>query len=237
MRRADRFFEILQLLRRASGPRTADAIANELETSKRTIYRDIAVLAARGVPIRGEAGVGYVLQHGFFLPPLTLNLDEVEAVALGAQWVAAHADPSLARAALDVLAKVAAMLPEATRTLIQDPVVGTPPSREVQMDHGLDFVRLRTWCRQGRKLELAYVDASGHASERTVWPFIVGYVPTSRVLAAWCELREDLRIFRLDRVVSVRFLEDRYPESPTALRRRWLAAMRARRANAEVVLP
>ena len=89
MRRADRLFEIIQVLRRASAPLTADAIAAELETSKRTIYRDIGALIAQRVPIRGEAGVGYILERGFDLPPLMLTSDEIEAVALGAQWVMA----------------------------------------------------------------------------------------------------------------------------------------------------
>jgi len=99
MRRADRLFEIIQVFRRARAPLTAEAIAEEPETSKRTIYRDIATLIAQRVPIRGEAGIGYVLERGFDLPPLMLTTDEVHAVVLGAQWVVAHADPALARGA------------------------------------------------------------------------------------------------------------------------------------------
>ena len=126
MRRADRLFEIIQVFRRARGPLTADAIAAELETSKRTIYRDIAALIGQRVPIRGEAGIGYVLEQGFDLPPLMLTSDEIEAVVLGAQWVAAHADPALAKAAAAVLAKVTAVVPEGLRAVIEDPAVGTP---------------------------------------------------------------------------------------------------------------
>ena len=99
MRRADRLFQIIQVLRRTRKPLTADAIAAELETSKRTIYRDIATLIEQRVPIRGEAGMGYILEKGFDLPPLMLTPDEIEAAVLGAQWVAGHADPVLARAA------------------------------------------------------------------------------------------------------------------------------------------
>ena len=105
---------------------TAQQIAAELETSKRTIYRDIDALVAQRVPIRGEAGVGYILEHGFDMPPLMLTVDEVEAVALGARWVVTHADAGLARAALDVLAKVAAILPQHLRPVIDDPAVGIP---------------------------------------------------------------------------------------------------------------
>src|ERR1700759_2039056 len=106
MRRADRLFQIIQVLRRTRKPLTADAIALELETSKRTIYRDIADLMAQRVPIRGEAGVGYVLEGGFDLPPLMLTAVEVEAAVLGAQWVMSRGDPDLARAAQDLIAKI-----------------------------------------------------------------------------------------------------------------------------------
>lgn len=224
MRRADRLFEILQVLRRASGPITADAIAAELETSKRTIYRDIAALMNRRVPIRGEAGVGYVLERGFDLPPLMLTADELEAVLLGAQWVVAHTDPGLARAARDVVAKIAAIAPDALRRIVDDPTVGTLPSQRADTD--LDVSRLRQWSRLGRKLTLDYVDGHGQTSARTVWPFFVGYTSATRILAAWCELRGDFRIFRLDRIGAVRFSDERYPERAAVLRRRWLAIVR-----------
>lgn len=227
MRRADRLFEILQVLRRSSGPITADAIAAELETSKRTIYRDIAALMNRRVPIRGEAGVGYVLERGFDLPPLMLTADELEAVLLGAQWVVAHTDPGLARAARDVVAKIAAIAPEALRLIVDDPTVGTLPSARTDRTD-LDVSRLRQWSRLGRKLTLDYVDGHGEASARTVWPFFVGYTSATRILAAWCELRGDFRIFRLDRIRSVAFSDVRYPERAAVLRRRWLVIVRER---------
>ncbi|TXN19558.1 YafY family protein [Methylobacterium sp. WL9] len=229
MRRADRLFEIIQVLRRASGPLTADRIAAELETSKRTIYRDIDALVAQRVPIRGEAGVGYVLERGFDLPPLMLTTDEVEAVALGAQWVVAHADAGLARAALGVLAKIAAIVPEDLRPVIDDPAVGTPPSRHRDDDH-VDVARLRIWCREGRKLAIGYVDETGAASERVIRPFMVGYVATVRVVMAWCELRQHFRVFRPDRLGTVAFLDERYPERSVTLRRRWLATRGEKRA-------
>lgn len=228
MRRADRLFEIIQTLRRASGPMTAERIAVELETSKRTIYRDIDALVAQRVPIRGEAGVGYILERGFDLPPLMLTADEVEAVALGPQWVVVHGDDTLARAALDVLAKVAAIVPEDLRGLIDDPAVGTPPRRTRDDDH-VDVARLRRWSREGRKLAIGYVDERGRASERVFRPFLVGYVALVRVVAAWCEMREDFRIFRTDRLTWVRYLDERYTDHPVALRRIWLKTMRDKR--------
>ena len=234
MRRADRLFEIIQVLRRARRPLTADAIAAELETSKRTIYRDIAALIGQRVPIRGEAGIGYVLGQGFDLPPLMLTSDEIEAVVLGAQWVAAHADPALAKAAAAVLAKVTAVVPEGLRAVIEDPAVGTPPAWQERGDAAIDVAKLRAWCLQGRKLSMRYVDDAGRASDRTVWPFLVGYRDSTRVLMAWCELRRDFRMFRTDRLQAVEFLEQRYPERRATLRRRWLATMAERRAPAPV---
>ena len=115
MRRADRLFQIIQILRRERRPVTAAAIASELETSKRSVYRDIADLLGQRVPIRGEAGIGYVLEGGFDLPPLMLTPDEIEAAVLGAQWVSGRGDPLLARAARDLTAKIAAAVPERAR--------------------------------------------------------------------------------------------------------------------------
>jgi len=229
MRRADRLFEIVQLLRRARGPLTGKAIAAELETSRRSVYRDIAALIAQRVPIRGEAGIGYVLERGFDMPPLMLTSDEVEAVVLGAQWVLVHADDSLARAAADVLAKIAAVIPPHLRAAIEDPAVITPPAWHERGDAGVDVARLRAWSLQGRKLTIRYSDADGRESERTVWPFLVGYLDSVRMLIAWCELRGDFRMFRTDRLVAIDFLETRYPEHRATLRRRWLAMMAARR--------
>lgn len=223
MRRADRLFEILQVLRRAKGPLTAAKIAEQLETSQRTIYRDLTALMSRRVPIRGEAGIGYVLEKGFDLPPLMLTQNEIEVVVLGSQWVAGNADRTLSHAAADVLAKVAAILPKHLREFIDDPVVGTPPGRPP--DAAVDLSRLREWARKERKLRLRYVDEQRAPSERTVWPILVGYVSGVRALIAWCELRADFRSFRTDRMLDVEFLDERYPERRTTLRRRWEALL------------
>ena len=118
MRRADRLFQIIQILRRASRPITAETIAAEVEASKRTIYRDIADLMGQRVPIRGEAGLGYVLGSDFDMPPLMLTPDEIEAAILGAQWVAGRGDPTLARAARDLITKIASAVPERLRPFV-----------------------------------------------------------------------------------------------------------------------
>ncbi|CAI3788441.1 hypothetical protein AHFPHNDE_02117 [Pseudomonas sp. MM227] len=221
MRRADRLFEIIQILRQSNVPLTADSIATELEIGKRTIYRDIAVLMARRVPIRGEAGIGYVLDRGFHLPPLMLNVDEVEALTLGAQWVIANGDRDLSRAALSVLAKVAAVMPHDLKCLVDDPAVVTLPRHEACRSN-LDFRKLRRWCRESRKIAIRYQDKSGVETRRTLWPFMMGYVTGCHVVIAWCELREDFRVFREDRIKLVEFFEEQFPASAAVLRRRWM---------------
>ncbi len=227
MRRADRLFQIIQVLRRTSKPLTADAIAAELETSKRTVYRDIATLIGQRVPIRGEAGIGYVLDGGFDMPPLMLTADEVEAAVLGAQWVASAGDPALARAAQDLIAKIAATVPARLRIFVAESAVTTPQACGPKVDT-IDVARLRAWCKAGRKLVLGYRDENDRVTERTVWPFLVGYREASRVFVAWCELREDFRTFRADRVVTAQFLDERYAVRPSALRANWHAASEGR---------
>jgi predicted DNA-binding transcriptional regulator YafY len=223
MRRAERLFQIIQILRRSRGPVTAAVLADELETSKRSVYRDVAALIGQRVPIRGEAGFGYVLEGGFDLPPLMLTTEEVEAAVLGAQWVAGHADPALARAAHDLIAKISASLPDGLRPLIHDAAARTPPAWKMPAD-GLDVALARAWARKGQKIALTYRDRNGEVSERTVWPVAIAYFDAARVLVAWCELRQDFRDFRADRIARAEFLNDRFPCRPSDLRRRWLTS-------------
>ena len=220
MRRAERLFEIIQALRRHRKPVTAQALAGELETSKRTIYRDIADLIGQRVPIRGEAGLGYVLDAGFDLPPLMLTPDEIEAAVLGAQWVTQRGDATLAKAARDLIAKIAETVPERLRPFVLDPVTGVPPRYESLQD-GLDLTRLRASIRQGLKLSLCYRDEQNRETKRVVWPVALGFHEGVRLIAAWCELRNDFRHFRTDRVVDAAFLDERYPARPAVLRGEW----------------
>jgi predicted DNA-binding transcriptional regulator YafY len=226
MRRADRLFQIIQILRRTGRPTTADAIAQELETSKRTVYRDVAALIGQRVPVRGEAGMGYVLDDGFDLPPLMLTPDEIEAAVLGAQWVSRRGDPALARAAQDLIAKIAASVPERLRPYVLEPSGAAPASARATPDR-LDMALVRQQIRGGRKIDLTYRDEQGRDTRRLVWPVTVGYLDTVRHLIGWCELRSDFRNFRTDRVVAADFLEDRYPDRPAALRARWRRALEA----------
>lgn len=220
MRRADRLFQIIQILRRSSRPITAQDIAEELEVSPRTVYRDVADLIGQRVPIRGEAGFGYILDDAFDMPPLMLTTDEIEAAVLGAQWVAGRGDPVLAAAARDLIAKITSVVPERLRPFIADPSIGTPPRRDAPADV-IDLGIARTWIREGRKIRIDYRDERGQVSDRVIWPVIIGFFDQARVIAAWCELRQDFRHFRTDRVVAAEFLDERYPARPGELRSRW----------------
>ena len=227
MRRADRLFQIIQVLRRSRRPVTADAMAAELETSKRTIYRDIADLMGQRVPIRGEAGIGYVLEGGFDLPPLMLTPDEIEAAVLGAQWVTLRGDAALARAAQDLIAKIGAAVPERLRPFALEPATRAATNYNVVPD-GLDMAQVRRAIHGAKKIKLTYRDEQDRETERTVWPFAVGYHETVRLMIAWCELRKDFRSFRTDRVAEAEFLDERYPERAATLRARWRKAWNER---------
>lgn len=229
MRRAERLFQIIQILRRGRAPVTADALARELETSKRSIYRDIAALVGQRAPIRGEAGVGYILEDGYDMPPLMLTPDEIEAAVLGAQWVAGRGDPALARAANDLIAKIAEAVPENLRPMVLEPAGRAPSPWKNQPDH-IDMAQVRIAIHGGRKIALTYRDEQARETLRTIWPVTVGYMETTRLLIGWCEMRQDFRSFRTDRVAAAAFLEDRFPERPGVLRAKWRRVMEERRA-------
>jgi predicted DNA-binding transcriptional regulator YafY len=181
-------------------------------------------LIGQRVPIRGEAGFGYVLEGGFDLPPLMLTTEEVEAAVLGAQWVTGHGDAALARAARDLMAKIAATIPDNLRPLVIDAGARTPPGWKIPRD-GIDVAQARAWIRSGRKIALVYRDNDDRETERVVWPAVVGYHDAVRILIGWCELRRDFRNFRIDRIVSATFLDERFPGRPPALRARWFASL------------
>lgn len=208
MRRADRLFDIIQLLRRGRLIRARD-LAERLEVSERTIYRDVASLIAAGVPVEGEAGLGYLLREGFDMPPLMFTGEEVEALVLGARIVRAWADAELAEAAAGVLAKVETVLPEELRVRMAATPLDAPlrhHAEPVEIDTGA----LRRAMRERRKVAFRYLDLKERTSERTVCPLLVSFYGPVWTLTAWCELRDDFRVFRLDRISEARFLDDRF---------------------------
>ena len=227
MRRTERLFQIIQRLRTARSPVTGGALAEELEVSLRTLYRDMAELIAQRVPIRGEAGMGYVLDAGYDMPPLMLTPDELEAAVLGAAWVAKRGDPSLARGARDLVAKLTAAIPEPLRPVLLDPGL-MPIAVKITGSEAIDMAQLRAAIRDQRKATIAYATGEGPATTRTIWPFLIGYTDAHRLIAAWCETRQDFRHFRTDRVRAFTVCEEAIPENVARLRARWAATQKYR---------
>lgn len=204
MRRADRLFQIVQVLRHRRLT-TARHLAERLAVSDRTVYRDVRDLIASGVPIEGEAGVGYRLR-GFDLPPLMFSLEEVEALVLGARIVQSWTDPELARAAAEAIHKIEAVLPQDRSHLVRTTRLFAPDDH-LQEEITVDLPSLRHAVRENRRLRFAYTTASGAASERTVRSLALVFYGPVWLLAGWCELREDFRTFRLDRMRDLEVLE------------------------------
>src|ERR1022692_3251328 len=210
MRRADRLFQIVQHLR---GRRltTAAQLAGWLRVSERTVYRDIRDLSISGVPVEGEAGVGYRLRPGFDFPPIMLTMDEVEALVAGARMVETWGGAALGGHARSAIAKIALALPAARREEIERTRLFAPgflvPKGAAA---GLETVRQAIFER--RKLLIEYVDGEGRGSQRTIDPPALNFWGTTWSIAAWCESREDFRVFRLDRIRSLRMGDERFEE-------------------------
>jgi predicted DNA-binding transcriptional regulator YafY len=218
--RSERLLELIQLLRRHRWPVSGQALAQELGVSLRTVYRDIQTLVGQGASIDGEAGIGFVLRPGFVLPPLMFSDEELEALVLGSRLVAQRGDAPLACAAMNVIAKIAAVLPDDLREGIADTGLlagGRPDAAATPVD----LAPIRAAIRAEQKLVLHYADRKGDRSRRTVWPIAIGFFERVRVLAAWCELRQDFRHFRTDRIVTLQRTDRRYPRRRRALMKEW----------------
>jgi predicted DNA-binding transcriptional regulator YafY len=222
MRRSDRLFDIIQRLRAASRPTTAAALADELEVTPRTVYRDIATLQARRVPIEGAAGVGYVLRKSFDLPPLNFTIDEIEAISVGARMVKRLKDPALQQAAVSVLAKVTAVVPERLRPHIADAPIWVSPGMTPEAQ-GADLAEVRAAIRDSAKLYISYADEQGRRTNRTIWPIAMAYYVDVSLIGAWCELRADYRNFRVERIASSKVLDEHFDQDKGRLFREWSA--------------
>lgn len=212
MRRADRLFALVQLIR---GRRlsTAAWLATRLEVSPRTVYRDVADLQCQGVPIEGEAGVGYRLGRGFDLPPLMFTVDEARALAVATRMAQQWLDPALAQAAGDAMSRVVSVLPAAVRAEVERlPMHALAWGLEPVVGQRLQTLREAVQARQLARLD--YSDAAGRITVRTVRPLGCFYWGKVWTLATWCEERNDFRSFRVDRMVSVKLLEQRFADEP-----------------------
>ncbi len=208
--RTSRLFALLQALRRRRRPVTAAILAGELEVSERTIYRDLAELAAQGAPIQGEAGVGYVLRPGLFLPPLMLTEDETDAVLLGLRFVNQRGDEALTQAAENARAKIMEILSQEMRDAASAPLTIPGPDGKIFPKNAVPISTLRSAIRTQRKLAIDYVDGQGRQSHRVLWPIQLGFMDEARVVTGWCETRRAFRFFRTDRILAADLLE-RYP--------------------------
>ncbi|MEO0682019.1 MAG: YafY family protein [Pseudomonadota bacterium] len=232
MRRAERLFQLVSLLRGRRLAVTAEALAEALEVSTRTVYRDVAALQASGVPVEGEAGVGYVLAAGYELPPVMFDRDEVLALLVGNQMVRSFTDPGLAEAAARAEAKIRSILDD--RGLAAADAVpyrapfweGDAPMREVHR-------RLREAAEGRRKLALSYVDGEGAASRRVVHPLCLMAWRRVWTLLAWCELREGYRNFRMDRIDAVEALDERFETAPDRSLQHYLERVAPHERSAE----
>ena len=220
MARPERLLELIQVLRRHRRPVSGAVLAEELGVSLRTVYRDIQSLIAQGASIDGEAGVGFVLRPGFMLPPLMFSEEELEALVLGSRFIARRADRRLADAARNALAKIAAVLPPDLCDSIDANGLLVGPGRKL-VTESINLAPIRSAIRAEHKLVLDYIDPKGSHTNRMVWPIALGFFDDMRMLAAWCEMRQDFRHFRTDRIATLTETAQRYPRRRRALMREW----------------
>jgi predicted DNA-binding transcriptional regulator YafY len=217
--RSERLLDLIQILRRHRHPLAAQAIADELGVSLRTVYRDVATLQHQGASIDGEPGIGYVLRPGFMLPPLMFSEDEIEALVLGSRWVARNGDSRLAAGARNALARIGAVLPkDLTDSLDAGLLVG--PAEPVAAGTA-ELATIRDAIRGEWRLLITYRDEKGAETRRTVWPIALAFFERVRVVVAWCELREGFRHFRADRISALGLSRRKIPRRRQALLKEW----------------
>jgi len=221
--RTERLFTLMDALRRHRRPVTAADLGAELRVSVRTVYRDIQVLTGLGAPIDGEAGLGYLLRPGFFLPPLMFDEAELEALVLGVRLVDRQGDEALAAAARNALGKIASAAPADLRDVIAATGLWAPRRQRPEADHHL-LTPLREAIRKEQKLRIDYTDEKGAATTRTVWPIALAFYDDRRTIAAWCELRSGFRHFRTDRIGALEATAERYPKRRAVLIADWRRA-------------
>jgi predicted DNA-binding transcriptional regulator YafY len=220
MSRASRLLDLLQLLRRHRCPVAGSVLAEELGISLRSLYRDVETLRGQGAHIDGEAGIGFVLRPGLMLPPLMFTPEEMEALLLGSKWVAQRADNTLAGAAENALAKIRAVLPADIAEAIDGGGLIVVPGQTIATGT-IDMGVIRQAMREERKLSFGYADARGETTERIVWPVALFFFDQTRLLAAWCELRQDFRHFRVDRMRSLTLLDQKMQRRWRTLLKEW----------------
>lgn len=219
MSRSIRLLNLLQYLREAKHPITSQTLAEQLGISQRSIYRDIDSLRQQGIQIDACAGLGFQLKDNFFLPPMTLNETEVESIFLALHWLKSVPDQQLQSASSSVLSKLNSVLPTHRQHLLEQTTL-----RAFNIWLPVDMRTLeqvRMAIRQQVKISILYGDETHQQSSRTLWPFAMGYFNDKIMLAAWCELRQAFRNFRIDRIQSLSLSQEVYPQFKQKLFREW----------------
>lgn len=222
MRRADRLLQIVQVLRRRGGATTAHTLAQELEVTVRTIYRDVATLQSTGVPIDGEAGVGYVLRPGYDLPPMMFGSDEMDAIVLGLQIVVDRGDQALSLAAENVLAKVKAVIPKFLADEMWKSSLLVPHPLEEEVGFGEHVATIRNAVRNSQKIRIDYADLKDQVTTRTVWPLGLYLFSHLTMICAWCEMRNEFRSFRTERIMQCDILNSTFDGKNGAMMKSFL---------------
>jgi predicted DNA-binding transcriptional regulator YafY len=220
MSRTSRLFELINVLRARRTPVTAQYLARELGISQRSVYRDIETLRSLGAPLDGQAGIGYCLSEGFFLPEFAFSSGELDALILGLDWVRQRADPALAQCSESALTKIFAAKKNGPATSGEATAVVTAASVSERVDPP-QVALLRDAIRRQRKVAISYEDAHGSLSDRIIWPIAIVYFDDVRLLAAWCEHRSGFRHFRVDRLQLRMISEERYPGRRQSMITRW----------------
>lgn len=216
----ERLFELLALLRSYRYPVSAKTLAEKLNVSTRTLYRDIATLKTQGADIEGEPGLGFQLKPGFLLPPMMFDKDELEALVLGMRWVIQKGDTSLQNGAKSVLNKVRAVLPKSLQDELDFSSLMVGPNL-INCTDDESMKLLRTAVRNQKVLEISYIDLKENKSRRIIWPIGIAFFDGLRVLIAWCEKRQDFRHFRTDRIKKIINHNKKYPKSKPELLSQW----------------
>jgi predicted DNA-binding transcriptional regulator YafY len=221
MARSHRLFDMMQVLRRHRRTVSGGTLARELGVSLRTVRRDVATLQDMGADIDGEPGVGYILRPGSILPPLSFTEEEIQGLAIGAQWVSRQTDDALALAVKNALAKINAVLHPDMRSALDDDIVyvGHP----LKSSTALDLSDIRRALRERRKLCITLAIEHGPIGEQVVWPIMLGFIESKQFIAAWCEMDSQFRVISTDHIASANVLAERYPRDRRKLVKEWRA--------------
>ncbi|WP_426608391.1 helix-turn-helix transcriptional regulator [Pantoea anthophila] len=222
-KRAERLLNLLQILYEHRYPVSGNWLAQELSVSLRTLYRDICALRAQGADIQGEAGMGFILSRSHHLPPVMFTPEQLDALALGLRWVSAYGDAGISKAASEVTGKIRQGLPAKLKTLFDEStqLVG----KTLVAHHNFESLNsLRSAIRSKQKIRTGYTDRLGNVSERTIWPFALGYFTEDILLVAWCEKRNAFRHFDVTRLTLLQFVPETYPYSRHRLLQMWRSA-------------